>query len=213
MRKEIKKPHTPAGEKSDESGQEQPHHGAGENPEMTGRELQDQLAGVLPTASEGEQPDNPAGEISLAAQREQPPGPAGEKPDMTGPDRQAGSAGEKFAQYGVADSGLARVIVQFAEPMLKFCATYQAREEAISYAIFAWNLALEPESARDQQLQRLLAQQPPDKTGEISALLRYLLQRKEAHFADNRFMIIDYRLDRVGEKMHIEVTTKYLPRN
>jgi hypothetical protein len=131
---------------------------------------------------------------------------------MTEPNETANPAAEKFAKYGVADSDLSRVIVRFAEPMLKHCETYQAREQAISYAILAWNLALEPEPNRGALLAELLAQIPADEADEKTALMQFLLKRKEEQFADNRFMIIDYRLDRQGENMHIEVTTKYLPR-
>lgn len=123
-----------------------------------------------------------------------------------------GSAAEKFAQYGVADSDLARVIVEFAEPMLKHCASYAAREEAISYAILAWNLSLESESGREESLHEMLAQLPAEKEPEIAALMQFLLRRKAELFADNRFLVVDYTLERRGEKMQIEMTTKYIPR-
>ncbi len=122
------------------------------------------------------------------------------------------AATEKFAHYGLADSDLARVIVEFAEPMLKHCASYAAREEAISYAILAWNLALESEAGREAALQEMLAQLPAEKEPEISALMQFLLRRKQELFADNRFLVVDYTLDRRGDRMQIEMTTKYIPR-
>ncbi len=122
------------------------------------------------------------------------------------------AATEKFARYGLADSDLARVIVEFAEPMLKHCASYAAREEAISYAILAWNLALESEAGREAALQEMLAQLPAEKEPEISALMQFLLRRKQELFADNRFLVVDYTLDRRGDRMQIEMTTKYIPR-
>jgi hypothetical protein len=131
---------------------------------------------------------------------------------MMDSDDRADAAAEKFARYGMADSDLSRVIIRFAEPMLKFCETYSAREEAVSYAILAWNLSLEKETARESQLAEMLSRLPDDRIAEIEALLRFLLQRKETEFADNRFMIVDYVLARQGESMQIETTTKYIPR-
>ncbi|HOT96365.1 MAG TPA: hypothetical protein PLG50_01505 [bacterium] len=119
---------------------------------------------------------------------------------------------EKFARYGVAESDLARVIIRFAEPMLAYCENYTAREEAISYAIFAWNLSLETDSERERQLADMLSRLAPDQVDQIAALMRFLLQRKEAEFADNRFLIVDYQLKRQGEAMQIEMTTKFIPR-
>lgn len=123
-----------------------------------------------------------------------------------------GSAVKKFTRYGVADSDLARVIVEFAEPMLKHCTSYAAREEAISYAILAWNLALESESGREESLREMLAQFPAEKEPEIAALMQFLLRRKAELYADNRFLVVDYTLARQGENMQIEMTTKYIPR-
>lgn len=131
---------------------------------------------------------------------------------MTQHDEQEPTPQENFARYGVAESDLARVIIRFAEPMLAYCERYTAREEAISYAIFAWNLSLESASERERQLAEMLAQLEPAEAARIGALMRFLLQRKQAEFADNRFIILDYQLNRQGEAMQIEMTTRYIPR-
>ncbi|HNW59627.1 MAG TPA: hypothetical protein PKI62_08135 [bacterium] len=131
---------------------------------------------------------------------------------MTEPDEHSAAPESRFARYGVANSDLAQVIIRFAEPMLKYCETYEKREEALSYAILAWNLSLENAAVRDAALQDIAAQVPEEQRTGIEELMRYLLKRKEAEFADNRFLIVDYRLIRQDESMQIEMTTRYVPR-
>ncbi len=117
-----------------------------------------------------------------------------------------------FARYGVASSDLANVIVAFAQPMLEQCETYGKREEAVSWAILAWNLSLEKPAEQKRLRAEVVAQIPESGREQMDALLEYLLQRKQELYADNRFYILDYTLTPHGEGMRIEMSTRFVPR-
>jgi|GEM_PF-690516 len=118
-----------------------------------------------------------------------------------------------FEQYQQVDSALARVITEFAAPLLQHCTTYEAREEAITFAVLCWNLSLEAEEERAAIQQQLLDQMAEEKREQHGMLFDYLIRRKLETYADNRFYIIDYELIRKGEAMEIRISSKYLTRD
>ncbi len=119
----------------------------------------------------------------------------------------------EFAHYGVASSDLAHVIIEFAKPMLEQCGTYNRREEAISYAILAWNLSLENAAEQERLRRDIESQVPESDRDEIHALFDYLIKRKQEFYADNRFYILEYTLTPSGDGMRIEMSTRYVPRS
>jgi hypothetical protein len=131
------------------------------------------------------------------------------------PNRPASTSedGKPFEQYQQVDSALARVITDYAAPPLRHCTSYEAREEAITYAILGWNLSLEAEEERAVIRQELLGQMVEEKREQFGMLFDYLIQRKLETYPDNRFYIIDYDLLRQGEAMEIRISSKYLDRN
>jgi hypothetical protein len=118
-----------------------------------------------------------------------------------------------FARYGVATSDLAHVIIEFAKPMLQYCDSYASREEAISYAILAWNLSLEKPAEQERLRLEVESQVPGENREQIHALFDFLLSRKQEFYADNRFYILEYTLNRKGDGMRIEMSTRFIPRS
>jgi hypothetical protein len=113
----------------------------------------------------------------------------------------------------VVSSDLAAIIIDFAAPMLQHTTTFAAREEAVSYAVVAWNLSLEKPDVREQARIDLEQMLEPEQREQIHQLIDFLLQRKQEKYPDNRFYIIDYDLTPRGAKMEIRVETKYIPRS
>jgi hypothetical protein len=110
-------------------------------------------------------------------------------------------------------SDIASLIIEFAEPLLRHCADYRAREKAISYAILAWNLSLEKTERQEKErllLERTITGEDPE---QIHQLFDFLLQRKQQIFPDNRFYIVDYQMAETERGMEIQMNTKYVPRS
>lgn len=112
----------------------------------------------------------------------------------------------------VVSSDLAKVIVDYAAPLLQHCTTFAAREKALTYAVLAWNLSLEEPAVQEQERQHLEAMVEAGEREQIHQLFDYLLQRKRDVYADNRFYIVDYELIRHGDGMEIRMDTKYKKR-
>ncbi|MBN2354470.1 hypothetical protein JXO59_00070 [candidate division KSB1 bacterium] len=119
----------------------------------------------------------------------------------------------RFSQYHQVNSDLAKLIIEYAAPMLEHCTTFETRQDAISYAILCWNLSLEDEAERKIIEEQIASQYPVEKKEEILRLIDFLIKRKDALYADNRFYVIDYEITRRGENLKLEVSSKYLPRN
>ncbi len=117
-----------------------------------------------------------------------------------------------FASYKVVHSNLAPIIMEYASPMLAHCTTFEARCEAISYAVLCWNLALDEESERQRIEEQIKYQYPPEESDQILKLIDFLIQRKNRLYPDNRFYIIDYEINQRDKNIELRVTTKYLPR-
>lgn len=117
-----------------------------------------------------------------------------------------------FGDYNQVNSDLAKVIIEYALPLLQQCKTYEAREGAISYAILGWNLSLENETERENLMTEIFKPLSAEENEQIQQLFTYLIKRKNELYPDNRFYIIDYELKRHGEKMEIKVVTKYIAR-
>ena len=110
-------------------------------------------------------------------------------------------------------SDIASLIIEFAEPLLRYCADFSAREKAISYAILAWNLSLEKPERQEQERSLLEQTVADDDPEHIHQLFDFLLQRKQQIFPDNRFYIVDYEMDETERGMEIHMNTKYVPRS
>jgi hypothetical protein len=96
-------------------------------------------------------------------------------------------------------------------PAAQHCADFSAREKAISYAILAWNLSLEQPQVREQEQRDIENMIEPDQREQIHSLLEFLIERKETHYRDNRFFIVDYELSETEKGMEIRIDPNISP--
>jgi hypothetical protein len=103
---------------------------------------------------------------------------------------------------------LSHILVEFAEPLLQSAGTYQEREEMLSLAILAWNLALEECDERENKIAEFLAAIKKSEKTKMRQLLQLLIRRKEQHFAAVKMHIIGFQFERRGEKMQIKIESR-----
>jgi len=94
---------------------------------------------------------------------------------------------------------MSEVIIDFAEPLLNAIddCDHELFEYVISFAIICWNASLLPQKKQKKVLFSMV-----DKLAESDVLfrlsveddVRVLLERKKAFFADDKRMVVDYKI-------------------
>ena len=99
-------------------------------------------------------------------------------------------------------------IIEFARPLYEGSDHGDARRLAIDVAMLAWNIALFPEEKRDAAI----AQATPDWLVESEAMpmkwrnaLLYLVDRKQAHFARDRRVIMTCDIWEEGDDWNVRL--------
>jgi hypothetical protein len=89
------------------------------------------------------------------------------------------------------------VLMDFAEPLLDAVEDDLAFENALTFAVICWNMSFLPEKE-----QRKMVSEMVDEIGKSDILTRLgvedcvtmLLERKKAFFAEDRGMVLDYKI-------------------
>lgn len=107
------------------------------------------------------------------------------------------------------------VLDDFIAPYAGAADTEADYRKLLTLGIIAWDLALTPKARRPAMLDELLLDRlgniPESLKSELRDLIRVLIARKEAHFADNRRMVIDFTLVRDGDGYQLTVASSLEP--
>jgi hypothetical protein len=105
---------------------------------------------------------------------------------------------------------MSEVLGEFLGPYLKQTTTPEDFRNVLDIGVIAWNAALVAGKVRQELLEATLASLPADARGPARALLEEMIRRKEALFASNQRMIVEYELTRAGPgKAHLSVTSTF----
>ena len=91
---------------------------------------------------------------------------------------------------------ISQVILDFAEPLLDDVDD-ELFENAINCAVACWNLSFLPEKKQQRQLRVMvneLGKSDPLARFEVEDCIRMLLERKRILFADEKRMVVNYKI-------------------
>jgi hypothetical protein len=89
---------------------------------------------------------------------------------------------------------MSEVLIAFLEPYSEHWTNEEQLRKLLSVALIAWNAAVASGKKGEELIQSTLQAAPPEVRGDLKAIIEELMQRKLAHFADNKRLIISYEL-------------------
>jgi hypothetical protein len=105
---------------------------------------------------------------------------------------------------------MSRVILDFLGPYLEQTHSDADIEKLVTVGIVAWNTANVAGKEREKLLEATLEKFPADARQSARALIEELVRRKEALFADNKRMILDYELTETPSgRGHLSVVSTF----
>ncbi|CCI06216.1 Genome sequencing data, contig C288 [Microcystis aeruginosa PCC 7941] len=123
-----------------------------------------------------------------------------------------------FKEIVVSPSGevtMSEVLEDFIEPYRKSNETKGSMRTLLTIGIIAWNLALSPESKRQEMIDRVFNKDllKGDKRlkADIQGLIDELIARKNRYFSENKRMIVDFELKELGSEYHLSVASSLSP--
>ena len=106
---------------------------------------------------------------------------------------------------------MSEVLEDFYEPFVDKAESDEDLRWLVGMAVVAWNTSLLPEAKQREMADRLYgvvsADGPSPGAETVRVLFAALLERKHAHFAQNRRVIHKYRLDPVPGGLHLSVAS------
>lgn len=102
---------------------------------------------------------------------------------------------------------MSEVLIEFIKPYLDDADTDEILEKLLSIAIIAWNSSLLPNEEREEIIDKTITILSPDLRQEMKGILERMIQRKEAHFAHIRRMIMEYHLEMTSRGWYVTVAS------
>lgn len=106
---------------------------------------------------------------------------------------------------------MSAVLAHFVAPYPEFATTYETYHWLVGVAIIAWNAAVMQASGRPDFLQESMknAMLPEDRQvrEDFLAIIHELMQRKARYFADDRRLIVKYRVSNAKDGYHLSVAS------
>src|SRR5262245_41224919 len=106
---------------------------------------------------------------------------------------------------------MSEVLMRFVEPYSQYWQTEDQLRRVLSVALVAWNAAVASGSDRDALIQSSLEAVPADVREDMRAIIAEMMQRKEAQFASNKRLIVDYQLTMTPTGPHVSVISTFAP--
>ena len=103
---------------------------------------------------------------------------------------------------------MSEVILDFAEPLLDALDDDELFENAINCAVACWNLSFLPEKKQQRQLRAMvneLGKSDQLTRFEIEDCTRMLLERKRFFFADEKRIVVNYKVVEEGDYQRLLV--------
>ncbi len=116
----------------------------------------------------------------------------------------------KIVVEPAGETKMSEVLVEFIEPYLKYWKTERELEVLLSTAIIAWNATLVRGSERSSLIENTIKVTPPEIRADTSKIIEEMMQRKELKFAQNRRMIVNYKLTMSKKGPHVTVLSTLL---
>lgn len=128
---------------------------------------------------------------------------------------QKGPLGNQFAAGMLmnpkGEVKMSEVLEAFVEPYLDFAQTRSQRETLFSIAVFAWNLAILPESGRQAAIDELIKVNLKGSSllaeQDMREIIAELIARKQNFFANNKRYIVDFELQDTDKQFHLSVAS------
>lgn len=103
---------------------------------------------------------------------------------------------------------MSEIIIHYASPLLESTEPGKDRERALIVAITLWNLAMVPESKRQEIIDTTFSKiygkdYPPD----FDQVLAYFIERKQLLYPDINQVILDYDYVQTPEGYHLNVVS------
>jgi hypothetical protein len=106
---------------------------------------------------------------------------------------------------------MSEVLEEFADPYIDQAQDGEERKKIFSVAMFAWNLALEPEELRQSKINEVVERTMPNGTkknrADMRLLLEELIARKYQHFNEVNRLIVDFQMKGSGDQFHLSVAS------
>lgn len=102
---------------------------------------------------------------------------------------------------------MSEVLLAFVEPYRQLVETEEMMRRLLLAAQVAWNTALQPEEARQKELEEIAEALPPDSVEDFYAVVEAMIERKLKYFAAYTRPILDYELTDTGTEYHISVVS------
>ena len=119
--------------------------------------------------------------------------------------RPAGSS-SAFAEPGEMEK-MSEVLDRFVQPYMKLATTEAGVRNIYSYGAAAWNASLLSVNKQKEMIDRVLQEHQLPDEGQIvvRSLLQDMIERKQAYFAADGRVIIDYILKDTGDGFDLSV--------
>ncbi len=105
---------------------------------------------------------------------------------------------------------MSEVILDFLAPYLEQTTSAADFEKVVTVGIIAWNAAVASGKAREKLIEGVLEASVPSARPATRAILEELIERKEALFADNKRMIVDFELTETPSgRGHLSVVSTF----
>ena len=125
------------------------------------------------------------------------------------------SVGQSGAKLLVNPDGIVKmseVLEEFVDPYLNSHQTGEEQKKMFSVAVFAWNLAMEPDESRRSTIQKMLAGVMANGTeqdcADMTRLLEELIARKHQYFDEVNRLIVDFQMKGNGDRFHLSVASR-----
>jgi hypothetical protein len=110
---------------------------------------------------------------------------------------------------GLTEEKMSAVVLNFIAPYTELATSKAAYEKLVSLALLAWNASLmeglERQAFIAKARQTILSSAGTGWAKELDQLLTSLIQRKARYFADNKRMIIDFRVSETKDEFRLAI--------
>ncbi|WP_373481231.1 hypothetical protein [Geminocystis sp.] len=107
---------------------------------------------------------------------------------------------------------MSKVLENFLQPYIHLTSNFVEKEKLFTLGVIAWNASLYPESERADIINLLFSQEvigdDSNVQDELTDIITGLIDRKLNLFADYQRLIVDFKLEEIGQLYHLSVTSQ-----
>ena len=118
--------------------------------------------------------------------------------------------GCKIVVQPSGETKMSEVLLEFIEPYSQYWKAKEELNKLLGVAVIAWNAALLPGNERKEIIENAVKVAPPEIRQDMKAIVEEMIQRKETHFAQNKRMIMNYKVTMTKEGPHVTVLSTLL---